>query len=83
LKSTVVLDRFPFLLCDALVDDLVGDVPQRDREVPPGPQMPPPELLPEMGELLKENPDRGAFEPLDNGADVLVGAVGEEQVDRS
>ena len=81
MKSTVVLDRLPFLLRDVLVDHLVGDVPRCDREVPAGPQMPTPELLPEVGELLKENPGRGAFEPLDNGADVLVGTVREEQVD--
>ena len=81
MKSTVVLDRLPFLLRDVLVDHLVGDVPRRDREVPTRPQMPPPELFPEVGELLKENPGRGAFEPRDNRADVLVGTVGEEQVD--
>jgi hypothetical protein len=81
LKSTVVLDRLPFLLRDVLVDHLVRDVPRRDREVAAGPQVPAPELLPEVGELLKENPGRGALEPLDNGADALVGAVGEEEVD--
>lgn len=43
--------------------------------------MPPPALFPELRELLKENPRRGPFEPLDNRTDVLVRAVGEEKVD--
>lgn len=81
MKSTVVLDRLPFLLRDVLVDHRISDVPRGDREVPAGPQMPTPELLPEVSELLKEDPGRGPLEPLDNGADVLVGTVGEEQVD--
>ena len=81
MKSTVVFDRFPFLLRDVLSNHRVRDGSCTHGQIPPGPQVAAPELLPEVRVLLKEDPRRDALEPLDNRTDVLVRAVGEEEVD--
>lgn len=59
----------------------MGDVPGGHGEVAAGPQIPTPELLSEVGELLRENAGGGPFEPLDHRADALMGTAGEQQVD--
>ena len=60
MKSTVVLDRLAFLLVDVLVDHLIGDRPGGDRKVAACPEVPTPELAPEVRKLLQKvtSPDR-------------------------
>ena len=48
MKSTVVLDRFAFLLVGVLVDHLVGDSAGGDGEVAAHPELPTSELPLEM-----------------------------------
>ena len=81
MKLTIVLDRLAFLFLDVRFDHGVGDGARRNREVPSGPEVLAPELLPEVGELLKEYPGADALEPLGDGAHVLVGPVAHEEVD--
>ncbi len=80
-KSTVVLDRLPFLLGDVLFDHPVGDGARSHGEVSPRPQVAAPELFPEVGEFLEEHAGTDALEPLHDLAHALVGAVGDQEVD--
>ena len=69
------------MLGDVLFDHLVRDGARGHREVAAGPQVAAPELLAQVGELLKEHPGADPLEPLDDLAHALVRAVGEQEVD--
>ena len=75
-KSTVVLARFLFLLGDVLFDHRIRDGARGHGELPAGPQVPAPELLAEVSELLEEHADDHPFGPLHEHTDVLVRPVG-------
>ena len=80
-KSTVVLERLPFLLGDVLFDHRVCDRPSGHGEVAAGPQMAAPELFAQVGELLEQHPGADPLEPLHDLAHTLVRAVGDQEVD--
>ena len=81
MKSTVVLNRLPFLTRDVLFDQRIRDGARGDREVASGPQVAAPELPAEVGEFLQEHPGADPFQPLGDHADTLVRAVGDQEVD--
>ena len=80
-KSTVVLDRFPFLFRDVFSDHRIGDGARGHGEVPAGPQVTAPELFAEVRELFEQHAGADPLEPLDDLADTLVRAVGDQEVD--
>jgi len=73
--------RFPFLLGDVLSDHLVGDGTRGHREIAAGPQVAPPELLPQVGEFFEQHAGADPFEPLHNLADALMRGVANQKVD--
>lgn len=77
-KSTVVLERFPFLLSDVLSNHRFGDGPRGHGEVAARPQVPAPERFPEVGEFLEQHAGADPLEPLDEHADALVRTVGDQ-----
>lgn len=56
---------------DALHCRLVRQTPKTHRQVPAGPEVPSPELLPHVWELLNEDVRTTSPQPLRNRADVL------------
>jgi hypothetical protein len=80
-KSTVVLERLPFLLGDVLFDHRVRDGSRGDGEVAARPQVAAPELLAQVWELFKQHAEADPFEPLDDLADALMRPVGNQEVD--
>jgi hypothetical protein len=64
------------LLGDILSDHLIGDRPGAHGEITPGPEMATPAEFAEVRTLLKEDPRADTLEPLHDGADILMGAVG-------
>jgi hypothetical protein len=69
------------LLSDILGDHLIGDRPGAHSEIASCPEMAAPAQFAEVRKLLKEDSGADPFEPLHDGADILMGAVGKEEVD--
>ena len=80
-KSTVVVERFPFLLSDVLSDHLVGDGARGHREIAARPQVAAPELFAQVGELFEEHAGADPLEPLHDLAHTLMRAVAKQEVD--
>ena len=59
-----VLILIDVLLCDIFCNDVVGYVAGTTAKVAPSPQMPPPELLLQVGKLRQKMVRRPAFQPL-------------------
>ena len=74
------MNGFSFLFGNVLLHHLICDRPGADSQVPPGPNMPTPQMLAQMWELLKKHPRARTFQPLHHFADVLMGMVGNENV---
>ncbi len=79
-KLTVIMHRFSFLLSNVLLDHLIRDGSGADGQVPSGPKVPAPELLPEMRKFLKEHPRTRPLQPLHYFAEVLMGMIGDKNV---
>lgn len=69
------------MFSDVLFDHRIRDGPRGDGEVAARPQVAPPELLAQVGELFEEHAGADPLEPLDDLAHALVRAVGNQQVD--
>jgi hypothetical protein len=55
-------------------------VPELTSQVSSRPEMPSPELLPELGKLLQQHPRADPLQPLHNLADLLVRPIRNKQV---
>ena len=74
------MNGFSFLFGNILLNHLIRDGSGAYRQIPAGPNVPAPKLLPEMWKFLKEYPRTRPFQPLHNFAYVLIGTIGYEHV---
>jgi len=74
------MNGFSFLFSNVLLNHLICNGPGAYCQIPAGPNVPAPQLLPEMGKFLKEYPRTRPFQPLHNFAYVLMGMIGYEHV---
>jgi len=74
------MNGFSFLFGNVLLNHLIRDGSRAHCQIPSGPNVPPPQLLPQMWEFLKEHPRTRPFQPLHNFTHVLMGMVGYKYV---
>lgn len=80
MKSTVILDGLALLLVDVLVDHFVGDGARCHGKISARPQVPAPLLLLQVRKLLEQHSRTRSLEPLNNPANILMGAIADEHV---
>ena len=66
---------------DVLADHRIRDGARGYGEVAARPQVPAPELFPEVREFFEQHAGADPFQPLDDLTDALVRAVGDQEVD--
>ena len=74
------MNGFSFLLSNVLLYHLIRNGPVADCQIPAGPNVPTPQLPPEMWKFLKEYPRTRPFQPLHNFAYVMMRMIGYEHV---
>ena len=74
------MNGFSFLFGNVLLNHLIRNGPGAYCQIPAGPNMPAPQLLPEIWKFLKEQPRTRPFQQLHYFANVLMGMVGNEDV---